>query len=73
MVDSSEPSRPASLARDAAGVLAVVLALALLWRVAPTGAMAAPGETPEAMAADAANLFDQCLNPDRVVRYNKPR
>lgn len=66
----------ASMAREFAGVVAVIGMFALLVRVGPSHAAADSGASDGSrtrLSDGAQQLFDECLDPSKVVHYNKPR
>ncbi len=76
--ESERSGSLASMAREFAGVIAVIGVFALLARVGPShaaaGVIAGANEGSTTRLSDGAlQLFDECLNPAKVVHYNKPR
>lgn len=66
------------MAREIAGVVAVIGVFVVLVRVVPSHAGAgvvagAPDGSTARLSDGARQLFDECLDPSKVVHYNKPR
>ncbi len=76
--ESERSGSLASMAREFAGVIAVIGVFALLVRVGPSHAAAgviagAPQGSTTRLSEGALQLFDECLDPSKVVHYIKPR
>lgn len=72
--DNASPSLSGgAFAREMLTLIAVVAVLVVMARVGPGRALAGPAIDRPGLSEPAAHVVDECLNPRRVVPYNKPR